>query len=142
MKIEMLAVEEPAIAMAPLIDMTFLLLIFFMCASHISTQRHLPLEIPVADKGVVPLERPDRWMVNIPKEGGLYSGDEPIELATLAAQVKARLAEQPSLSVYIRADGQSRHRDVKKVMNALAEVGIDNFIFGVYKPGEPGGGGE
>ncbi len=48
--------------------------------------------------------------------------------------IKAGLVEQPDLKVYLRADANSEHKQIKKVMNALAEVGMDNFIFGVYKP--------
>lgn len=126
--------ENPKFNMAPMIDMVFLLLVFFMCASKISRSQKMEMTIPEATKAVVPEDRPDRWTVNITVDGDLYSGDDPVAIDDLAQSVKARLAVQPDLSVYIRADAATEHKDVKKVMNALAEIGMDNFIFGTYKP--------
>ena len=92
------------------------------------------MEIPTASRAVVPKERPNRWVVNVTATGDLYSGDQPTDLDTLAAQVKARLAEVPDLQVYLRGDRACEHRHVKEAMNRLAEAGIDSFIFGTYIP--------
>ena len=48
MKIVKVQIEEPDIQMAPLIDMVFLLLIFFICASHLNQTEKIPIEVPVA----------------------------------------------------------------------------------------------
>lgn len=127
--------DEPKMMMAPMIDMVFLLLIFFMCASHISLTQSIPLEIPTASKAAVPKDRPERWVVNLQKDGALFSGSQAIALPDLADAVHARLQEQPNLKLYLRADAETRHADVKRVMNALAEAGVDDFIFGVFQPG-------
>ena len=134
MKIQMAEQEEPKFAMAPMIDMVFLLLVFFMCASHLSQRQNVPLEIPTATKAVVPEERPDRWVVNVQVDGSVFSGERPVTVTELAQEIKAQLAEQPGLKIYLRADANSPHKEVKKVMNALAEVGMDEFVFGVYQP--------
>ena len=134
MKVELLDDEEPAFQMAPMIDMVFLLLVFFMCASHLSQRQNIQLEIPTASKAVVPKERPDRWVVNVTADGTLYSGEAVVKLDDLQTMVKERVAGNPALKVYIRADAKCAHKEVKKVMNRLSEVGIDEFIFGVYVP--------
>lgn len=126
--------EEAKFAMAPMIDMVFLLLVFFMCASHLTREQKLPLDIPEADKGVVPKERPERWTVNITEEGDVYSGNQPVEIEELKEILQEKLEVNPDENVYLRADMDTRHEEIKKVMNAMAEVGVDNFIFGVYKP--------
>ena len=72
MKIPMDTNEEAEFDMAPMIDMVFLLLIFFMMASQLSIRQNVPLEIPTASKAVVPKERPSRFVVNIDKEGMIY----------------------------------------------------------------------
>lgn len=126
--------EEAEFSMAPMIDMVFLLLVFFMTASHLTREQKLPMDMPVADKGVVPEERPERWTVNITKDGDIYSGSIPVDIEELQNMLKDKLAANPNENVYLRADADTRHEEVKKVMGAMAEVGIDNFIFGVYKP--------
>ena len=134
MRIELLDDEEPAFQMAPMIDMVFLLLVFFMCASQMSQRQNIKMEIPTASRAVVPRERPDRWVVNVAEDGKVYSGETETTLDNLAAEVKARLLVMPDLKVYIRADAKCKHREVKKVMGKLADVGCDDFIFGVYIP--------
>ena len=126
--------EEAKFQMAPLIDMVFLLLVFFMCASHLSSSKSLPLEMPLASKGVVPKERPDRWIVNVEKSGQVYSGTQPVTIDELKGLVAEGVKKNPNLKVYVRADQQTNHREVRKVMEAMASCGIDDFIFGVYTP--------
>jgi biopolymer transport protein ExbD len=134
--------EEIGFQMAPMIDMVFLLLIFFMCASTLSQkQRAVKLEIPIASKGVVPKDRPDRWIVNILADGTLLSGAAEVTLDQLKAMVVERVKVEPGVKIYLRADANAKHKDVKKVMNAMASAGIDDFIFGVYTPSSNAGGG-
>ncbi len=142
MKLEIASPEEPQFAMAPMIDMVFLLLVFFMCASHLSQKQNIPLDIPTASKAVVPRERPDRWVVNVQEDGSLFSGSDPVELDQLNTIVTARREQDPNLKVYLRADANAHHKHVKRVMNKLAQAGISDFIFGVFIPSETEGGGQ
>ncbi len=129
-------VEEAKFQMAPMIDMVFLLLIFFMCASSVSQNRTKKLEMPVATKGVVPKERPDRWTVNILADGTFFSGDKVTTIGDLKIEMAGRLKAEPKTKVYVRADANAKHKEVKKVLTAMAAIGVDDFIFGVYTPGE------
>lgn len=132
--------EEAQFQMAPMIDMVFLLLVFFMCASHLSQSKNIKLEMPLAARGVVPKERPDRWTINITADGELFSGMNPVIREELGAMIVAAREENPALKVYLRADAATPHREVRKVMGIMAEAGIDDFIFGVYTPSGGGNG--
>jgi len=131
--------EETKIQMAPMIDMVFLLIIFFMTASHLSSSKSLNLDIPVADKGVIPKDRPNRWTVNVMRDGAIFSGQQPVTLDELKQLVTARLQGDPDLKVYLRADKATPHKQVKAVMGAMAAAGVGDFIFGVYTAGKGGG---
>ena len=130
------APEEAKFAMAPMIDMVFLLLVFFMCASHLQSQTSIPLLMPFATKGVVPKERPERWIVNVLADGSVYSGPSAVSVDELKAAIVERRKTEPNLKIYLRADANAEHGEVKKVLRAMAEAGIDDFIFGVYSPNE------
>lgn len=132
MKIPIEEKEETKLQMAPMIDMVFLLVIFFMTASHMSSMRSLPINMPNASKGTVPKDRPDRWVVNILADGTIYSGQTPISVDELHKAVAARTKIDPNVKVYLRADKETPHRQVKKVMAAMASAGVGDFIFGVY----------
>ena len=138
MKMPITDKEEATFQMAPMIDMVFLLLVFFMCASHMAQQQNLKLEIPEARKAVVPKERPDRWIVNVDKDGNVYEGNILLgnDVETLAANVKVKMQQNPKLRIYLRADKDSPHKNVKKVIHEMAKVGVSDFIFGVYIPPE------
>ena len=129
-----------SINLTPMIDMVFLLIIFFMTASHLSSQKNMDLDIPDARSGTVPKERPDRWTVNIRRDGSVFSGQQPVSLDELRARVAARVQAEPGVKVYLRADKLTPHRQVRLVMNAMAEAGVGDFIFGVFSPAETRGG--
>lgn len=134
MRIRLQEKDETRLHMAPMIDMVFLLVIFFMTASHLSSSQSLRLALPTATKGAVPESRPDRWVVNIMQDGSLYSGDRPVTIEELKRLVSARAQADPNLKAYLRADANSAHKHVKAVMNAMAGAGVSDFIFGVYSP--------
>jgi biopolymer transport protein ExbD len=130
--------EDPStFNMAPMIDCVFQLLIFFMVMSHFSTMESVELEIPSASHAVVPKDRPDRLVINISKEGKLYCADRQVAtIDDLKAAVKSYKDIMADLKVYLRADKETDHVHVRKVMNAMGELGIDDFIFGAFVPNE------
>jgi biopolymer transport protein ExbD len=139
MKIPTGEADEAKFEMAPMIDMVFLLLVFFMCASRISVMKSVPLEIPTAVKAVVPKDRPHRFVINITADGGIWSGATHLGTGPDAvAQVKDIVSDYkeavPGAKIYLRADQKTKHKQIKKVMAAMAELGIDDFIFGAYIP--------
>ncbi len=136
MKIPLEQEGDAQFEMAPMIDMVFLLLVFFMCASHMSVVQSIPMEIPTATKAVVPKERPDRFIINITPDGNIYSGNELVTIEQLKDIAKSEIQMTPNMKVYIRADQKTHHKHVRKVMNSLAENGFDNFIFGAFIPGD------
>jgi len=132
--------EETKVQMAPMIDMVFLLIIFFMTASHLSASKSKMLDIPVADRGVTPKDRPDRWTVNITADGSIFSGQEPVDVEGLKLLVAERVKLDPGVKVYLRADKATPHKAVRSVMRAMAEAGVGDFIFGVLSIGGKGEG--
>ena len=132
--VEKLFQNDAKFEMAPMIDMVFLLLVFFMCASHLSVVQNVELEIPTATKAVVPEDRSERFIVNITSDGTIYDGNEQVTLEQLKNNIKISKAADPNIKLYLRADQETAHRHVKKVMNAVGEVGVDNFVFGVFVP--------
>ena len=126
--------DDTKLQMSPLIDMVFLLIIFFMTASHMSSSKNMDLDIPSASNGNVPKERPDRWTVNVLADGTVYSGQTPVTLDELRQLVASRVQADPETKVYLRADKVTPHKIVRQVMNAMAEAGVGDFIFGVIAP--------
>jgi biopolymer transport protein ExbD len=137
LKIPVPVEEASGFNMSPMIDMVFQLLIFFMVMSHFNNMQNVDLAIPTAIHAVVPTDRPDRLAVNIKKDGSLFCAEKPANnLDALKTMVKEYKEVVPSIKVYVRADKETPHKYVRQVMNAMGELGIDDFIFGAFKPGE------
>ncbi len=126
--------EETKLQMSSMIDMVFLLIIFFMTASHMNTMKNEDLDIPSATHANIPKERSERWTVNVRVDGTVLSGSQPVTLDELRSMVASRVQVEPDLKVYLRADKKTPHKTVRQVMNAMAEAGVGDFIFGVFSP--------
>ncbi|GAB4239070.1 MAG: biopolymer transporter ExbD [Candidatus Methylacidiphilales bacterium] len=126
--------EESAIQMTPMIDMTFLLLIFFLVTSKITNeQKKLEIRLPIATAGTVPDDASGREIINIDGEGRFYTGDRLVDEKQLRAFLKQRLIDVPPLKVYVRADAQTPAKQIKDVMKICTEAGAIEVIFGTYK---------
>jgi len=136
MKIPISSEEEASFNMSPMIDMVFLLLIFFMIASRMSVAQNLELEIPTAKKAVVPEVRQERFVVNVVKDGGIciYGNPTPVSLDELREAFKTEKAVDPDTKIYIRADQDTDFMYIRKVMTVMAEEGLDDSIFGAFIP--------
>lgn len=129
------------INMAPMIDMVFLLLIFFMVASHLTALERIPVPLPVADKAKVPEEARDRQLVTIRavddtgEDAEIYMNLQVVDLETFTTAIGNLFEADQDLQIYLRADRRVKHKHIKKVMEACAGVGIVDIIFGTFESG-------
>lgn len=125
--------ENAKIQMTPMIDMTFLLLVFFMVTSKITTeQKKLEIKLPTAKTAKQPDDYSGRDIINIDSAGQLYTGDTPVTLPELKRHLKQRLIDVPPLKISVRADAQTPAKQIKEVMRAAAEAGAIEVVFSAY----------
>lgn len=131
--------EELEMDMSPMIDLTFLLLIFFMVASHIITvQIDRRVNPPTATNSQVAIDASGRVVVNILADGTIWAQDK-IELTSTEAitayvdEARVRFEESGiQTRLNLRADEAVDTRIVKRVVQAAAEAGVVEVIFGSY----------
>jgi biopolymer transport protein ExbD len=133
MKMDLPADEDMGFQMAPMIDAVFLLIVFFISASYISERDRISVDIPVADQSVVAREPGSRAVINIRRDGTIFAGSQPVEVAELPDLLAAIREDNPATKVYIRADREVQHRAVRQVIQASAEAGILDVVFGTYQ---------
>jgi len=125
--------------MSPMIDLTFLLLIFFMVASHIITvQIDRRVNPPTAKNSQVAVDASGRVVVNILEDGTIWAQDK-VELTSTEAitayvdEARVRFEESGiQTRLNLRADAAVDTRIVKRVVQAAAEAGVVEVIFGSY----------
>ncbi|MCA9202913.1 MAG: biopolymer transporter ExbD, partial [Planctomycetales bacterium] len=101
--------------MTPMIDVVFLLIIFFLVSSHLAKQEaQMQLPLPVADSGEEAAEDTlPRVTVNVMSDGGLMVSGRRVEANELLARLQQRLAEVgQDLEVRIRGDRQVDYQHV------------------------------
>jgi biopolymer transport protein ExbD len=112
--------------MTPMIDVVFLLNIFFITVAQVSEVNNVRLELP-RQQGSDD-QKPSVLTINVDQEGQLIIGGNYYHLSELVAFVSdelLRLNDDPSrMTVVLRADRRVPSRFVNRTVNALAGLGI------------------
>lgn len=133
MKVKMPAREDAAIDMAPMIDLVFLLLIFFMVASVVQELAKVPVDIPTSEHAKVPEDTSGRVMLSIDANGQVYYQTVPVTIEELKPLIVAELDMNPKARVLIRADKRVEYKICKEVMIACGEVGATDMIYATFE---------
>lgn len=136
MKLKLPQKSEVEVNMAPMIDMVFLLLIFFMVASVVREKEKIDIDIPSAKYAKVPEDIKGRLMVQVDNENRIYLGRQQVTLEELQAQIDAELDRNPNLRIMVRADGLVHYRTTKEIMIACAAVGANDLIYSAFEERE------
>ncbi len=132
MKLRKKESEDIAVDMSPMIDMVFLLLIFFIVASAVIDEKK-PVEIPDAVYAKVAEDETGRFPITVTSEGGLFVRNEPVSLDELKALLEPELELDSELKVVLRSDGRVTYKVNEKIMTACAEVGANDLIFAAFE---------
>jgi len=126
---------EVGINMTPMIDVVFLLIIFFLLSSHLVKQEaQMDLPLPVADSGEAAEDQTQRLTLNVTAEGALLLAGRSIDRLELQSRLQAARAEHGGdLEVRIRSDRRVPYRAISPIMLACARAGIWRVTFGVYR---------
>ena len=126
--------DEIGFQLAPMIDMTFLLLIFFMVTTKISKeQTKLDINLPSASTAILPKELSNRDIISIDHTGAYWIGQRFVEKKELCDYLKQRFIDYPPLKIYVRADATTPGRKIKEFMKLASDAGAINIIFGTYQ---------
>ena len=127
--------DEIAIDMSPMIDMVFLLLIFFIVASAVIKNEPVKIDVPSAVYAKVPKDETGRAMITLTAGGDVYVGtaQNPMTLDELKEWAELELKADNEIIFLIRADKMVKYRDTEEVVQACADVGASAMIFSAYE---------
>ena len=138
---------EGGIDMTPMIDMVFLLLVFFMCAATLSKVDFTPeINLPLAPKAQIPDDLRNRGTVNILPVGAAIGSGETVtrekpflirgrllDERELQQEITAIRGGNADLRVYMRIDRNSEFALVQRAIKACAAAGVFDIVFGTYQ---------
>lgn len=119
--------------LTPLIDIVFLLLVFFLLTAHFVKDQTLDIDLPVADSAIE-MEKSKALEVFIDSDGLIQIGKESVNLADLNQSIKKSLRSRANKKVILRGDENSRLELTVKVMDAARKAGADSLDIVTRKP--------
>jgi biopolymer transport protein ExbD len=118
-----------ALSMTSLIDIVFLLLIFFLVATRFEEEeRDMDINLPRASEAQPTISTQRELFVNVTKEGQFVMDGRPVSLDNLQDRLADAYRTNPGQQrVIIRADRDSRTSHLVAVMNACNKANIRNY---------------
>ena len=123
--------KKARVEMLPLIDVVFLLLVFFIYAM-LSTVVHRGLKVDLPVAGSSTLEKNDYIAITIDAENRLFLNKEPVEADGLAERVLA-LRSQETMPVFIDGDQKADLGLAIELLDNLKQAGIEEVSFSCTK---------
>jgi biopolymer transport protein ExbD len=126
---------DPEFQLAPMIDVVFQLLIFFMCVTTLQTVRlSKNIDLPIARSSTKPEEGVSSAIINLEWQGAEKSPKVTINgLEKTFDEVTPFLMElyqrNPAIRVMLRADYRIRYYQVREIMNSCSKAGIAKVAF-------------
>ena len=130
---------DSGINLTPLIDVVFLLLIFFMVTTTFTQETRLLISLPEAGGETVDAE-PESLELTIDKEGNYALNGQSLinrDIKTIMAALKDASAGNRDLPVVITADAESSHQAVVSAMDAAGKLGFNQLQIATQQPNEP-----
>lgn len=130
--------ESVEVNLTPLIDIVFLLLIFFMVSTTFTKENHLSIDLPEASAkaSATPAESIE---ILISASGEYSINDKALvshTLSTLKRGLQKALDGRDSAPVVITADAKTPHEAVVRAMDAAGQLGLVNLSITTRQPGK------
>lgn len=128
--------EDPAINLTPLIDVVFLLLIFFMVTTTFTRDTRLTVNLPEADANSSE-SLPDQIEVTVSEAGRFSVNGEVLnnnQATTLGEAILQAAQRDRSRPVLLVADAEATHQSVVTAMDAIGQAGFSRLSIATRRP--------
>lgn len=120
--------ELPTLNLTPMIDVVFLLIIFFMAASKFAeVEADIELQLPEVAVAAPLTSAPKQRIVSVKQDGSVQLDGEELSLAELTSKLAAAQNEYPQLSVVIRGDAACAFQHVAAALAACKDAHISEL---------------
>ena len=127
--------QEVNLDLTPLIDVVFLLIIFFMVATNFTKQSEIKINLPEASATITP-EEIKQIEVTIDKQGQFYVNEKSLDQQnrealkkTIQSMITSEEKSIADLAYVIKADGRTEHKKVVAAMDVANQLGFSRITF-------------
>ena len=124
--------EEEGVDMTPMLDIVFIMLIFFIVTASFVKEAGIDVNRPEA----ITAEKKEKAsiLIAITDKGEIWIDKRPVDVRALRANIERLRAENPQGSVVIQADKESKNGLLVKVMDAARQAGVENVSLAAATP--------
>lgn len=124
--------ELPTVNLTPMIDVVFLLIIFFMVGTQFTQpEREIPLKLPGVGGLKAMVAVPERREIAVTADGRIVFDGQTLTSEQLVAKLQALRVRYPDLRVALRADGEVKYQSVAAAMWAANQAGVSDLTTAV-----------
>ena len=130
--------NEPEVNLTPLIDVVFLLLIFFMVSTTFERESEISIELPEASGKVLETEK-TTVEITIDTKGRYFVNQQEVintQLETLKGAIRKAAGDDKKPQVILSADKNTPHQAVITAMDAARQLGFVHLTFATNQPAE------
>ena len=125
----------PTINLTPLIDVVFILLIFFLLTTTFRSTTGLDIELPNASTAKTPAENA-QVILNLNQAGELFIGEKQLTQEEVIEALKNNPKPSQNLFIILQADERVAHGEVVSLLDLLRSSGLKNVAIGT-QPNSP-----
>ena len=126
--------ERHGLRIAPLIDVVFLLLIFFLVATTFyEAEKDITLRLATGSQGEDREPLPGILVVNVRRSGVIVVREEVKTLTQLEQQLRAAKEDDPALAVVVRCDRHAQYNSFIKVLDLCEKVEVTGVAIAVLQ---------
>ena len=132
--------DDPEINLIPLIDVSLLLVIFFMLTSTFMQEGRLKIELPQASLAPTGKQKSDPLVVTVTQSGTYRVNDRELINSspdTLRVAIQEVSGADRNKPVTVRADGRSTHQSVVTAMDVLGKLGFVRINIATVEDSKP-----
>ena len=120
--------EEVTINLTPLIDVVFLLVIFFMVGSKFSeAESRIQVQVPSVGDMRSLSRTPDERVVEVTAGGEVRLDGNVVSMDQLSATLRSQVQSYPALKVAVRGDGANSFQRIAEVLHVIRSSGVEKM---------------
>ncbi len=120
--------EQPTVNLTPMIDVVFILIIFFMVGTKFTElERKIRLQVPEVPVAGPLTPAPEKHVVNVHPDGRILLDQQQVTLKELTKRLAEARSQYQDLGVLIRGDGATRFQRMAEVLSACQQANVSEL---------------
>lgn len=116
---------KSGIELAPMVDIVFLLVTYFLINSTLAKNPAIKIELPKSETAQSEMQR--NIVIHVDNDNRIFLNDNPVSLKQLPAELKKVVKDKDKDHVIIRGDKKSNYQSIISVMDYVHQAGITHF---------------